>query len=101
MKNTRQSYFSCEFSVFSMSSVCREGSPQYFQQKDKPIQTCLLIPIYGYSTQSLSVHLSWMLAHILFNTPSIAIQRKAGTPQEVFLLFRIGCLANATRAICR
>ena len=33
--------------------------------------------------QRLSVHLSWMLAHILFNTPSIAIQRKAGTPQGV------------------
>ena len=37
--------------------------------------------------QRLSVHLSWMLAHILFNTPSIAIQRKAGTPQVVSLPF--------------
>ena len=33
--------------------------------------------------QRLSVHLSWMLAHILFNAPSIAIQRKAGTTQGV------------------
>jgi hypothetical protein len=46
-------------------------------------------------------NLSLILAHILFNTPSIAIQRKAGTPQEVSLPFRIGCLANATRASCR
>ena len=43
-------------------------------------------------------NLSLILAHILFNTPSIAIQRKAGTPQEVSLPFRIGCLANATLA---
>ena len=28
-------------------------------------------------------------------------ERKAGTPQGVSLPFRIGCLANATRAICR
>ena len=40
--------------------------PQCFQQKDQPIQTCFLIPLYGYSTQCLSVHLSWMLEHILF-----------------------------------
>ena len=31
----------------------------------------------------------------------LAIQRKAGTPQEVSLPFRIGCLANANRASYR
>lgn len=51
-----------------MSSVCREGSPQYFQRKIQSIQTRFLIRLYVYSTQCLSVHLSWMLEHILFNT---------------------------------
>ena len=66
MKNTRHSCFSCEFSVCPMSSVCREGRPQCFQRKNQSIQTRFLIRLYVYSTQSLSVHMSWMLEHILF-----------------------------------
>ena len=57
--------------------------PQCFQQKDQPIQTCFLIPLYGYSTQCLSVHLSWMLAHILFNPPSIATAQGRNTARGV------------------
>ena len=66
MKNTRHSCFSCEFSVCPMSSVCREGRPQYFQRKIQSIQTRFLIRLYVYSTQILSVHLYWISPSLRF-----------------------------------
>ena len=38
---------------------------------------------------------------IFFSIPQASLQRKAGTPQEVSLPFRMGCLAKANRASCR
>ena len=55
-----------EFSVCPMSSVCREGRPQYFQRKIQSIQTRFLIRLYVYSTQILSVHLYWISPSLRF-----------------------------------
>ena len=66
MKNTRHSCFFCEFSVCPMSSVCREGRPQYFQRKNQSIYPCFLIQLHGCTTQMLSNHPSWMLESIFF-----------------------------------
>lgn len=67
-----------EFSVCPMSSVCREGRPQYFQRKIQSIQTRFLIRLYVYSTQILSVHLYWispslrfLLIYTIVKNPSI------------------------------
>ena len=82
-----------------MSSVCREGRPQCFQRKIQSIQTRFLIRLYGYSTQCLSVHLSWMLAHILFQySPCrpILLHKAVVTPGifvPKILSFTHGCLS--------
>ena len=67
-----------------MSSVCREGSPQYFQRKNQSIYPCFLIQLHGCTTQMLSNHPSWMLEHILFNTRHTAQGRNTARGVPAF-----------------